>query len=100
LSVYLRSGAANDLLVIGELDVELKNGKSVRGEFCAHCVIDDATLEDAPKFSLYQVWTVSTIVYPFSLGEPRVMSLPCIRRKIQFSNAAKDPTPMQQAMKD
>jgi hypothetical protein len=77
VSVYLRNGAANDLLIIGEFDAELKNGKSVAAGFCARCVIDDTTLEDAPKFSLYQVWTVSVLLLLFALGEPRVVSTLC-----------------------
>jgi hypothetical protein len=59
MNVFSQNRRGSDLLLIGELHLDLINGKSLRTEFTARMVVAAASLEDEPRFELYQTWTVS-----------------------------------------
>lgn len=56
--VYIRDAESRDLLLLGELDAVLRNGKHMHQEFCAWAVVDERSSVDSPKLSSYQVWMV------------------------------------------
>ncbi len=64
MNVFSQNRRGSDLLLIGELHLDLINGKSLRTEFIARMVVAAASLEDEPRFELYQAWTVSRGLCP------------------------------------
>ncbi|RMJ08347.1 hypothetical protein CDV36_012043 [Fusarium kuroshium] len=56
LRVFTASRAYSDIILVGELTVDFKNGKQVTAEFIARIVFEQATGSDPLKASLYQVW--------------------------------------------
>jgi len=58
LKVYISSIEANDILFIGNVTMDLRNGQSPSGEFTGRLTISGADTA-APKLKSYQVWAVS-----------------------------------------
>jgi hypothetical protein len=57
LRVYAHDAHALDLLLIGNVEMNLANGKYVAGEFIARVLLVEAEA-DSPRIKLYQVWAV------------------------------------------
>jgi hypothetical protein len=55
--VYAHDAKALDLLLIGNIEMGLTNGKTVRGEFTARVLLANAE-SGKPRIKLYQVWAV------------------------------------------
>jgi hypothetical protein len=56
--VYASTAAGDDLLMIGKVDMDFKNGNSLTVEFIARIIVDDAGSSE-PRMKMYKVWTVS-----------------------------------------
>lgn len=48
----------DDLLIIGHVEMDFRNGNSLEGEFACRITIEGSST-DAPKLTLYQVYAVS-----------------------------------------
>jgi hypothetical protein len=59
LKVYTDGPEAEDLLIIGQVTVGLKDGIAKRGEFVARIALTDGHTSN-PKIKLYKVWMVSS----------------------------------------
>ena len=57
LKVYTQSEKADDILLLGELTAEFKNGNSATGQFCARIVVGGPETAK-PQFRHYEVWAV------------------------------------------
>ncbi|KAM5346083.1 hypothetical protein ACJ41O_009088 [Fusarium nematophilum] len=55
LRVYTASSNYSDILLVGKLTVDFKNGNQVVAEFIARVLFAEGTESD-PKATLYQVW--------------------------------------------
>jgi hypothetical protein len=58
LKVYTDGNAAEDLLIIGQVTVGLKDGIAKKGEFVARIALTEGQTSN-PKIKLYKVWMVS-----------------------------------------
>jgi hypothetical protein len=58
LKVYTDGHEAEDLLIIGQVTVGLKDGIAKRGEFVARIALTESQTSN-PKIKLYKVWMVS-----------------------------------------
>lgn len=56
--VYTHDESGSDLLFIGHVAMDLKNGQNVSGEFTGRFEISDPSC-DAPKLKSYAIWAVS-----------------------------------------
>lgn len=63
IKVYSAGVDGHDLLFIGHVEMDFRNGRGVAGEFTGRLVIDQGESEQGrhPKLLLYQVWAVSHI---------------------------------------
>lgn len=61
LKVYVADIAARDLLLLGELEIELQSGQPINSHFAARLVLNDAE-GGGPKLQLYQAFVVSSLV--------------------------------------
>ncbi|MCJ1303256.1 hypothetical protein MMC08_006064 [Hypocenomyce scalaris] len=59
LKVYTQSEKADDILLLGELTAEFKNGNSATGQFCARIVVGGPETAK-PQFRHYEVWADQT----------------------------------------
>jgi hypothetical protein len=57
IRVYAHDAKALDLLLIGNVEMGLANGKTVAGEFTARALLADVE-PGKPRIKLYQVWAV------------------------------------------
>ena len=68
--VYVHNDAG-DILLIGNLESELKNGKKITNDFIANIVLD-LSKSSKPKFKAYKAWSVwvlSLFLVTFSYKE-------------------------------
>jgi hypothetical protein len=56
--VYVCNDQADDLLLIGKVDMVFRNGREVSEEFVGRVVVTEGNTESA-RVKLYQVWSVS-----------------------------------------
>ena len=61
LRVYSHDADATDLLFIGYVAMDLKNGKHVAGEFIGRVTIANPQ-SDSPRLQFYTVWAVSYLL--------------------------------------
>lgn len=57
LQVYTATSTYRDIMLVGRLTVDFKNGKQVTAEFIARIVFEHTTGEDL-QANLYQIWGV------------------------------------------
>ncbi|KAJ5531860.1 hypothetical protein N7527_005253 [Penicillium freii] len=56
--VFVADEGGHDLMLIGEVDLGLKNGKSITNEYAARMLVDqDIIHEGHPRLSLSSVWS-------------------------------------------
>ncbi|KAF5026979.1 hypothetical protein F66182_1009 [Fusarium sp. NRRL 66182] len=55
LRVYTASRSYDDVMLLGRITVDFKNGRQVAADFIAHILFEDTT-GDKLKAKLYQVW--------------------------------------------
>ncbi|KIW90380.1 uncharacterized protein Z519_09025 [Cladophialophora bantiana CBS 173.52] len=60
--VYFRDQGCMDLMLLGELQAELKSGTVVHQEFCARAVAEERSANEGPRLTLYQVWAISDLL--------------------------------------
>ena len=58
LKVFSASLEGDDLLFIGHVEMDFRNGKGVEGEFTGRLGVEHAT-GTSPKLTLYTIWAVS-----------------------------------------
>lgn len=69
-------------MIVGEVEMGLKNGKTVKGDFVARMIVDAISLKRGhPRLELSQVWAVSDI--PFLLCSDLGLQLLALR---QYTN--------------
>lgn len=67
--MYVADSGGSDLVLLGKVEAELSNDRSVTSDFAARLVIDDTEMS-LPKVKLYQTFLVSvqSALQPLVIG--------------------------------